>query len=224
MFDWLKGSESGEAGIQAMAAELDRMLREGRHAFDMACSALISGADPSAVREELLATDARIDALEASIRRQIVVHASVHGAEQVPEMMILMSIAKDAERIGDYAKNILSLAQHHSAGPGEPHHEELKALHSEVSSLLEDAAEIHGSLDRQRAVDFIRRASGPIDQCKERMTEILHMPTCTGQDALCALAFRYIRRVAGHVQNVITGVVYPIDKLDSHDEPQIDAE
>jgi phosphate transport system protein len=221
MFDWLKGSDSGEAGIEKMAKELERMLREGRHAFDLACSALIAGAEPEAVRQELLDTDRRIDDLEMSIRRQIVVHASVHGASQIPEMMILMSVAKDAERIGDYAKNLFGLCKHHTARPGEPHHDELRGLHAQISSLLEDAAEIHSSQDREAAQAFIQKATEPIDACKERMVEIFQLATCTGQDAMCVLAFRHMRRVAGHVQNVITGVVNPIDKIDFHDEPKI---
>ena len=192
MFDWLKGSGSGDG--------IARMTR---------------------VRNDLLETDKRIDGLEQSIRRQIVVHASVHGAQQIPEMMVLMSVAKDAERIGDYAKNLFALTAHHTASAGKPHHDDLQRLREQVSALLADAPEVYDQQDKERANEFIKRAEELIVECEERMIGIFRMEQCSGYDAACVLAFRHIRRVAGHVQNIITAVVNPIDKIDFHDEPNV---
>lgn len=221
MFKWLTGTTSGSDGILKMSRDLERMITEGRHAFDTACSALIGGADPAGVRQDLLDTDKRIDKFEQSIRRQIVVHASVHGARQIPEMMVLMSVAKDAERIGDYAKNIFALTSHHMVTAGKPHHDNLQSLREEVSRLLADAPDVYGQQDGERADAFIKRASKYIDECRDHMIGIFVLEEATGHDAVCAMAFRHIRRVAGHVQNIITAVVNPIDKIDFHDEPKV---
>ena len=40
------------------------------------------------------------------------VHGAVHGTFSFPELLVMMSLVKDAERIGDYAKNIFDLAVH----------------------------------------------------------------------------------------------------------------
>ncbi|MCP3920377.1 MAG: phosphate uptake regulator PhoU [bacterium] len=221
MLDWLFRSKGSGGGVVKMTRDLERMIQEGRHAFDTACSALIGGAGPDSVRKDLLETDKRIDKLEQSIRRQIVVHASVHGAQQIPEMMVLMSVAKDAERIGDYAKNIFSLTANHIASSGKPHHDDLQELREQVSTLLADAPDVYDQQDKPRADVFINRASELIDACEAHMTEIFSLEQCSGYDAVCALAFRHIRRVAGHVQNIITAVVNPIDRIDFHDEPSV---
>jgi phosphate uptake regulator len=222
MFEWLKTiTAGGETGLPKMTRDLERMLHEGRHAFDMACSVLLGGADPSTVREDLRETDLRIDRLEQSIRRQIVVHGSVHGARQIPELMVLMSVAKDAERIGDYSKNLFALARLHVLAPGTPHHDDLQSVRQEMSSLLADAPELFERQDREEAHKFVQRAQVTIDLCETRMEEIFTLETCTGRDALCALAYRHMRRVGGHVQNVITAVVNPVDKLDFADEPAL---
>ena len=181
----------------------------------------IASASPDSVRKDLLDTDRRIDKLEQSIRRQIVVHASVHGAQQIPEMMVLMSVAKDAERIGDYAKNIFALTASHVASSGKPLHGELQAIREEVSALLADAPEVYDQQDKPRADAFIKRASESIDACEAHMIKIFELEHCSGYEVACALAFRHIRRVAGHVQNIITAVVNPIDTLDFHDEPRM---
>jgi phosphate transport system protein len=226
MFEWLtKITGGGESGLSKMTHDLERMIQEGRHAFDAACTALLGGGEPSAIRDDLLATDRRIDLLEQGIRRQILVHGSVTGSAHLPELMVLMSVSKDAERIGDYAKNLFALTGARVVGPGTPHHDELQSLRREVSSLLADAPAVYESQDAAQANEFIARAQRPIDECETRMVAIFVSDACTGHDAACALAFRHIRRVAGHVQNVVTAVVNPVDMLDFADEPTIpDAE
>ncbi len=221
MFGWLKGNSDTGGNIIEMSRDLERMVHEGRHAFDTACSALIGGADPGSVKKDLLETDKRIDKLEQSIRRQIVVHAAVHGAGQVPEMMILMSVAKDAERIGDYSKNLFALTVKHTVETGKPHHDRLQAMRERVSKLLADVPDVYGQSDKTRANELIASSAEMIQECEDLMLEIFGMETCTGLDALCALAYRHIRRVAGHAQNIITAVVNPIDKIDFHDEPNV---
>ena len=222
MFNWLKQiTGGGEAGLPKMTHDLERMIQEGRHAFDAACSVLLGGADPATVRDDLLETDRRIDRLEQGIRRQILVHGSVHGAVHLPELMVLMSVSKDAERIGDYAKNLFALARCRVIGPGSPHHDELQKLRRAVSKLLADAPDIYDGQDASQANEFIARAQTTIDECETQMMAIFASDSCTGHDALCALALRHIRRVGGHIQNVVTAVVNPVDKLDFADEPKV---
>jgi hypothetical protein len=47
-------------------------------------------------------------------------------------MMILMSVAKDAERIGDYAKNLFALTANRTAPSGTAHHDNLQKLREQV--------------------------------------------------------------------------------------------
>ncbi len=158
MFEWLKTLTTGGAGLAKMTRELERMIQEGRHSFDAACGVLLGGADPATVRDDLLETDRRIDRLEQVIRRQIVVHGSVHGAVHITELMVLMSIAKDAERIGDYAKNIFALSAHTTAPAGTVHHENLLRLrqgarcrrHRTRAGLPGSCARVRGSSSRAR--------------------------------------------------------------------------
>ena len=222
MFEWLKQiAGGGPAGLPKMTRDLERMIQEGRHAFDAACSALIGGADPATVRDDLLETDLRIDGLEQSIRRQILVNGAVRGSQQLPELMILMSVAKDAERIGDYAKNLFAITGQHSFATGTKHHDALQALRLEASGLLGAAPQLWESQDREAAAAFITRAQSVVDASEAHMIAIFALRECSGADAAAALAFRHIRRVAGHIQNVVSGIVNPVDRLDFTDEPSV---
>ncbi len=222
MFRWLK-ELSGGGGVESlteMTRDLERMIEEGSSAFSLATSALLDGVPADKVRDDLYRTDGRIDALEQSIRRRIVVHGSVHGSGHITELMTLMSVSKDAERIGDYAKNIFTVAAMSPASAGSCHHEHMVARRDEVAQLLDDAPKLYETQDRAKSQAFIDRASAAIDRCEEGIVGIIQSDEGSGHDAACLLAYRHMRRVLGHVQNIVTAVVNPIDKIDFHDEPR----
>jgi phosphate transport system protein len=102
--------DDGGDRLDHVEATLQRMFSDDRHAFDLAMAALLGGAAPASVGAELRTTDHRVNEAERVIRRELVVHASVHGRIDTPAVLIYMSIVKDVERVGDYAKNIFDLA------------------------------------------------------------------------------------------------------------------
>jgi phosphate uptake regulator len=219
MFGWFKKLGADEVGLGKMTRELERMIQEGRHMFDTASNVLLAGTDPTAVREELFRTDQKINRMEQQIRREIIVHGSVHGSDDLPELMVLMSVSKDAERIGDYAKNLFGIALDRRIAPGSPHHAELLAVKEKVSALLSDAPDVYSTQDKPGAEAFLKRAQATMSQCDKHVTAILRSNDGGGLSAASVLAFRHMKRVAGHIQNIVTAVLVPVDKLDFLDEP-----
>ena len=110
MWKWLEKMDSESSGAGRIMREFGRMLENGRHIFDTASTALLGGADPEVIRKDLFRTDKEINHLEREIRRELLVHVTVYGTSQMPQALVMMSIVKDAERIGDYCKNIFDLA------------------------------------------------------------------------------------------------------------------
>ena len=191
-----------------------QMLEDGRHIFDAAANALVGGTDPEVIRSDLFRTDRRINETEQQLRRSIVVHATVHGPTSFPSMLVLMSVAKDAERIGDYAKNIFDLCV---AGPalGEER-ESLTRLKDEISTLLVKARNLHESEDEDGARGFLDEADRIENTCDDGVRRLLAVE---GRNATSpALAYRYFKRVASHAANIVTALVVPLDKLDFFDE------
>jgi len=219
MFGWFKKLGADEVGLDKMTRELERMIQEGRHMFDAASNALLAGTNPDAIREDLFQTDQRINRLEQQIRRQIVVHGSVHGMTDLPELLILMSVAKDAERIGDYAKNLFGIASERPIPPTSAYHKELLAVKESISGLLGDAPEVYDSQDKPAAKRFVERAQASMSRCDRAVESILASDAGSGLDTAAALSFRHMKRTAGHIQNIVTAVLMPVDKLDFFDEP-----
>ena len=93
--------------LRAMGQNFSTMLTL---AYEMTVSAgemfFTSAASPQA-RTDLYQHDVRLNQLERKIRKQVVAHLSMSGNQlDVPYSLLLMSLVKDVERIGDYAKNL----------------------------------------------------------------------------------------------------------------------
>jgi phosphate transport system protein len=191
-----------------------QMLEDGRHAFETAATALVGGTDPEAIRSDLFTTDRRINETEQELRRLMLIHATVHGTNVFPSMLALMSIAKDAERIGDYAKNIFDLcvAKPQLGTERKP----LTELRDRITALLVEMRRLHETEDEADSRKFLDKADQIENACDEAVKRLLRMGGVNMASA--ALSYRYFKRVASHAANIVTSIVVPLDKLDFFDE------
>ncbi|MCZ6596099.1 MAG: hypothetical protein O7B99_00505 [Planctomycetota bacterium] len=215
MARWLTGTT--DRGYEEIARRFRQMLEDGRHIFDASANALVGGTDPEAIRRDLFSTDQRINQTEQQIRRLIVVRGSVHGAKSFPSLLVMMSLVKDAERIGDYAKNIFDLASAKAELGSADERQRLVDLKDRVSRLLVKGPNVYESQDIGQARAFLAEADRVEDTCDAGLERLLKL---RGENAAGrALALRYFKRVTSHVSNVVTSLVMPLDKLDFFDEP-----
>ncbi len=93
--------------LSAMSNEFISML-DTVHGMIGRAGAVYFGEEATAEeRTTLYKTDIVVNKMERSIRKRIIGHLTVTGTAAVlPYCLLLMSLVKDAERIGDYAKNI----------------------------------------------------------------------------------------------------------------------
>ena len=221
MFDWFfSGSTRGSAGLENMRAEFGQMLDAGRHTFDAASNAFLGGTDLEVIRQDLFDTEKRINRAEQQIRREIVVHATVHGVAEFPPCLILMSIVKDAERVGDYAKNIFDLAELAPHPPAGEHKDRLVKLKDRISQAMATCREIFDAHAKDRAADLIREAQDTEDFCDEQVRQLIRGEGHVDLAAAYVLAYRYFKRVVSHTRNVASSVIEPLDKLDFPSKPK----
>ncbi len=219
MFDWLKALRAQPSGLQDIMQFFEQMLEDGRHAFDVAANALLGGTDPDVIKEDLWATDKRINRNERRIRRMLITHAAVHGRTEFPVCLTLMSLVKDAERIGDYAKNIFDLMRLERQLPKDTA-DDLIRFKDTISTLLAKARNIYESQDEEGAKAFLAECDALSEHCDAKVDAMIMREEGGGEVAAAALAYRYFKRIVSHAMNIITSVVMPIDRLDYYDEPR----
>lgn len=208
-----------EGGLESIESQVQRMVTDARHTFDLALSA-ITGGPVETVAEEVRRTDRGINSTEVEIRRALVVHASVHGGADTSEMLVFMNMVKDLERIGDYNKNIFDLAEEGVSFAGSADLESILALRDEISSRIALMGEILNSRDEDRARTYIERGDELRRDFDSRISKLLHSEEPAVNSVPKALLYRFLKRVTAHSSNVVSAVVMPVDQIDYFDESE----
>ena len=208
---------SDEGGISQIESQVQRMIADARHTFDLAMNAVTGGAVET-VADEVRRTDRQINVTEIEIRRELLVHISVHGTADAGEMLVFMNMIKDLERIGDYNKNIFDLALEGVSFSGAEDLEQILGFRDELSSRIALMGEILDTRDEDRARAYIDRGDQLRREFDGLVNELVHATAPALIAVPRALLYRFLKRVAAHCANVATAVVMPVDRLDYFDE------
>ena len=206
-----------EGGLEHIDAQVQRMINDARHTFDLAMNAL-TGGPVATVADEVRRTDRRINTTEMEIRRELVVHASVHGGVDTPEVLVFMNMVKDLERIGDYNKNIFDLADEGVSLAEAPDLGRLLGYRDELSARIALMGELLTTRDEDRARAYINRGDELRREFDDRINELVHSTEMAVVAVPRALLYRFLKRVTAHSLNVVSAVVMPVDRLDYFDE------
>jgi Na+/phosphate symporter len=213
-FLWGRGNEP----LERIEAKVQTMLTFDREEFELAMSALLGEVVAADVNSQLRSTDQRVNQLEREIRRELVVHTSVLGAIETPSVLVFMSIVKDIERIGDYAKNLLDLGLDGANFSTEPDAEEWRRLTTDIAQYMADVGDAFGRRDAEKARMLLQPGGDLLGLFDDRVSALVRDEVEGGQRVARALAHRYLKRVVAHLMNVLSAVVMPVDKLDYFDE------
>ena len=206
-----------EGGLEHVEAQVQGMINDARHTFDLAMNAL-TGGPVATVADEVRRIDRQINVTEMEIRRELVVHASVHGGVDTPEVLVFMHMVKDLERIGDYNKNIFDLADEGVSLAEAPDLGRLLGYRDELSSRIALMGELLTTRDEDGARAYITRGDELRREFDDRINELVHSTEPAVVAVPRALLYRFLKRVTAHSLNVVSAVVMPVDRLDYFDE------
>jgi phosphate transport system protein len=213
IWDALRGGASGP-GLDTMIGHVSEMLGHARHVFDEAMSALLAGASPEALADDVFGTDRRINELEREVRRELIVHISVHGTTDISALLVVLMVSRKVERIGDNAKNIYDLATYDVDLSEADDAEQLRAARDEVSGMMQAANEIFRTEDVERGQAFLERARELQRIYDDLVADLVRHPGSAQHAVPRALLYRYLKRIVANLEGVVAGVVQPLDLID----------
>ncbi|MAE76539.1 MAG: hypothetical protein CMJ85_06700 [Planctomycetes bacterium] len=218
MFEWLLSLGGNAASLRPVAQRFNQMLVDGLHMFDMAANAVLGGTETEIIRNELYAADQRINRNEQKLRRGLITHASVHGATEFPSCLVLMSIAKDAERIGDYCKNLFELAASGRITTDLAEYESLLGVKNQLATQLRRLIKVYTAQDVAAATAYLTAAEDLQKICDNHIDQIIAGKHEGKRPVISALAFRYFKRISAHARNIVSSIIRPVDLLNYDDE------
>lgn len=212
-----------ESGLDQVEQQVATMITDCRHTFDAAMNALVGGTEPAAVGDDIRATDQRVNEAEQVVRRDLVVHASVHGAGDVSTILAYMLVSRMLERIGDNAKNILDLAEEGVDLGGGDDAEQLRGYRDEISELFATTGAILDARDGDAATEKLVRVAELMREFDQIVLTQVRSSGAASDAVPRALLARYLKRIVANLGNVMSSVVLPVDKMDYYGDGDIDA-
>lgn len=182
---------------------------------------LIEGHSDAEAQAKLYDRDQHINVLEREVRRSVVTHLALEQrAEDIPSGLIFMNVVKDAERIGDYIKNIYDVA--HELVPESAdrslYAQHLKGYADVMRDTMLETTEAFAESDEARCREIITLARAKAHELEDSIAGITRSDLKTS-DAVClVLVMRFYKRIFMHLCNIATTVVMPVDKMDYFDE------
>jgi phosphate uptake regulator len=170
--------------------------------------------------------DVRVNLLERLIRKQVISHLSLSGNTlDLPYCLLLMSLVKDVERIGDYSKNLTEIGEFFTGPlPDDDLVSELRQIRNGVETAFAELARVLDQSDREGALRLLQQGKEMARRCDVLVARTAQSSYDASTTAAVVLAARHYKRIGGHVLNIASSVVMPLHKIDYYDEDSVPPE
>ena len=216
MFRQLINAWKADNLLQQAWDESFEMLEICRQMFDEAMR-ILRESDDRVVKHDIGAKDIAFNKYQRDVRRKVMALGAVQGPSDLPAGMVLVSTVIDIERIGDYCKNILDLARFHpdrlKAADYEP---ALMEIEAQIKARFGDTIDVLKNQDVERGRDLMRVKEEVSSVCGQIVEEAVRGnigDLGPGNNAALALYVRYLKRISSHLNNLVTGVVNPFERI-----------
>jgi len=224
MFRELMKIWSEQAFSSKIVDEFLSMLESSREMLSYAFDVLTTKGKAKDVEKNIYFKDQLINLTEKEIRKQILIHISTNPKANLPAWLALVSVSKDAERLGDYVKNIFELS--HLAKDSKRDRKLFKSLFAENGRELLDlftiVSDAYRKCDKKLAHDAVASGYRISKQCEEIIEEVVESDYTNRQAVVVALGARYMKRIALHLSNIASSVVNPLPEMDFSGDSDVD--
>jgi phosphate uptake regulator len=196
--------------------EFVSMLGSSEEMLSYAFRVLVQEIPPDEYAENIYKKDQSINFRERDIRKRILIHLSTDQKCNLSACLALISVSKDAERLGDYVKNIFELRK--LLGNSSCDRELFTMLFNqtgrEILGLFRETAEAFRNSDREMAAEVVNSGRDLGRRCEEVIEKVAASDYTARQAVVLALGARFLKRVALHLSNIASSVVNPLPEMD----------
>lgn len=219
MFKTLLRFWGGKDFLTQVLGEFKDMLDDTQKMYEDVSKKLIKNEDVEGLGDRIYDIDARVNGLEKHIRKRIVEHLTLQPSVDISACLVLMSVVKDAERLGDYCKNLFEVTGLLDAPLARRTYESIfNGLDGQILELFKQTRDAFLESSETKATEAWGRETRIVKKC-DSIVERLAKSNLGVNEAVCyALIARYFKRLAAHLTNIATSVILPISDLDYFDE------
>ena len=223
MFKNLLSFWKGKDFLAQVFEEFKDMLDETKRMYEMVCGTLLENAEETDLKKKIYAIDDRVNHLQKHIRTRIIEHLSLQPTVDVNACLLLMSVVKDAERLGDYCKNLYEVTELLEKPIDKAVFSRyFNGLDKDILTLFESTKEAFIEAEKNKAESAWGYEHRIAVQCDNVLREIAKSSLSVNEAVCLALIARHFKRLVAHLTNIATSVLLPLSDLDYFDERRID--
>ncbi|MCE5251273.1 hypothetical protein LLG96_13740 [bacterium] len=216
MFKQLMQIWSGQAFSQRVVDEFLTMLDRSEEMLEYAFKVLTKNSKGRKCSEKIYEKDQSINLTEREIRKQILIHLSMNPSSNIGASLSLISIVKDAERLGDYVKNLFELRDiikdcNDDSGLFKKLFE---VTGNDLLELFKNVSIAFRNSDKDIAIQAINTGYNISKRCEEIIDQVINSDYNARQAVVLALGARYMKRIARHLTNIVSSIINPLPELD----------
>ena len=219
MFANLSSFWKGQAFLTKVLEEFKTMLDNTEQTYSLVIARLLENAGPPDVEEQVWQIDKGVNEAQRDIRRHIVEHLSLQPTVDINACLLLMSVVKDAERIGDYAKNLYEVTRLlENPVDMQVFRRYLGEMDKEILTLFSLTREAFVESDEDKSELAWGYEERMKKRCDTAVAELAHSELPVNEAVCLTLVARHFKRIIAHLTNIATSVVLPLSDIDYFDE------
>ncbi len=224
MFKSLLSLWNDEDLLRQAFAETSQMLKITKDFYCKAAAPLFLG--NSIEKQSIYDTDQLINRYEIDTRKKVLEHLSLSREQDTTAALVLITIAIDIERLGDYSKNFYELWEiYGDTFNSSAVVEKLRIVNKNAEEMFNNTYEAFENADACLAHRVMEIHLVNTKLCELIIAEMIRGEgldselTCS-QRVLVAIAARYLKRISAHLKNVASSVVNPFARIGFKPEPE----
>ena len=209
----------GKDFLNKILEDFNKMGEDTQYMFLSVLKKLLESKEEPGLKDKIYSVDKQVNKLEREIRKRIVEHLSLQPGVDVPACLLMMSVVKDSERIGDYCKNLYEVTELLDK-PLDTN--EFRQLFDDLDKkIIEEFAKTNDAFknsDEKLAREVLDIEKSVVKKCDNILKKLALSRLDTNKSVCYTLMARYFKRIAAHLANIGSSVVLPISDLDFFDE------
>jgi len=201
--------------LTRMLTEFDQMLVDTEWMYRRVWSVVFQEVPPKEVEDEIYARDKKVNGTQRRVRRQIIEHLTLRPEANLAACLVLMSVVKDAERIGDFCKGIYEVGEGaRVAFENDSYSRPLNHTVSDVGALFDKVRIAFREGEEQAAHELVRRCREIAKRCDRVIRSLFRCDLPPAKAVGYTLLFRYLKRIDVHILNITTATIAPVHEID----------
>ncbi len=195
--------------------ELAQMIADCDYVFTHAWEACIGQAVISATEGPVRERDKAVNRGERDIRRMLLEHLTINPQGDASGCLAVMAMAKDAERLGDLARDVFKIGALLEGKVRElKYYDRIAAIQSKIAENLPRLERAIRDSDSDLTHEILDAYKSVKPDLKAINREILDDELPTREAVLTSRLVQTLARVNAHLGNTASGIIFPLQNID----------